>query len=287
MKQISVVIQRPMRPVGGAYSHFAHFIGDFVLPFHSLLHKNRLIDILASEGLELELRDIYPMRFGPLMPIVNELFPNLHVRYTSHFTCEPIRLQRPTWYSSPQVVEDFLKYVTTLLPLKTKSHGVIIVEREFSRDKYPGGRRHLRSGADRRGIRRGFKELVEAVKAIRPDTRAVVLERLSFADQLSLFLTADTMIAQHGAALVHSQWMPIGSHIIELQHLRRSKFPDFVWELAQIRNHKVSVAYFPGPVKNGRIILNINDPSKVIRYLQSHSGGTTPVCSRRADANIS
>jgi hypothetical protein len=265
MKKIAVVMNHPAR---GVNSHFAHFIGDFVLPFHSLLKKLGLVEALATEGVELELRDQYPMQLGPLMPLANELFPNLQIKYTSRFSQQPIRVHRTSFHSSLSVVEEFLKYATKLLPLKKSSYGVVVVERGLSRDKYGGRGKYGASGVDRRGICRGFEELVEGVKAVRPDTTSVILERLSFADQLSLFLTADTMIAQHGAALAHSHWMPIGSHIIELQHIRRRPCPRYVHQLARIKNHKVSVVYFPGPVRNGRIMLNINNPAKVTRLLQ-------------------
>jgi hypothetical protein len=59
----------------GNFSHFAHFICNFALPFYSMLKKNNLLGLLhESHHLTIELLDKTKLHFGPLLPLAHEIF---------------------------------------------------------------------------------------------------------------------------------------------------------------------------------------------------------------------
>ena len=257
------------RPAGGFFSHFAHFVCDFVLPFFSLFVDDRLIGQTGrNPGLVLELKDAVTTRFGPLLPLVGEIFPEIKLDYVSRFTIAPIRPRRLAWENSPQHVEHFLEYLRRVLPLKPANFGVVIVRRGSDRAKYPGGNFFLKSGADRRCVGVGFEKLVQRVLERRPDTICAELEQLSFAEQVSLFLNADTLIGQHGAAFVHAHWMPKFGHLIELQCRGYHLSPNMVPRIARLRGHRVSVVDYPCKMDAGCVAMSIGDATKVARLVR-------------------
>ena len=264
MTRIAAVFRRSDR---GTFSHFAHFVCDFAIPLYALLRKHDLLLTLAEKGLTLDLENRRFTQFGPMLPFVSELFPNLGLHYLSRFECEPERLAQQPWCNEPQGVQHFLEYVTNLLHIKPQSFGVIVVNRGTDHTRYPGGSFNQKSGADRRRIRGGYEALFEAVSARRPDCAAVVLEELSLADQISIFLKADTLIAQHGAAFVHGQWMPPGGHLIELQCLHPQMFPHFVECIAATRGHKRSVIYVPCSGHRRDLSMTIDNPNQIAELL--------------------
>ena len=264
-----IAVEFPM-PGGGYFSHFAHFVGDFVLPFYTMLRKELLLDsLLAGREMVLELQERPNTAFGPLLPLLHQIFPGVRVQYVSQFTVEPARLSRTKWQNDPKDMDSFIQYLKTFLPLKPLAYGVVIVRRGTDRRSYPGSTELNSSGADRRTISAGFEELVADIRARRPDTIDIELEHLPFAEQISLFLNADTLIAQHGAAFVHSQWMPRGGRLIELQCSNHPLAPDFVWSLAKLREHRHLVVYYPCERVGSSLRMHIADPKKVSRMLSS------------------
>jgi hypothetical protein len=256
------------RPCAGIFSHFAHFIVDFVLPFYSYLRSRNLLDsLLRGDGFTLELKDRFHFQLGPLHPIALEIFPGLSIEYVSQYSRPALFLPRKPWRNNPEHLDPFIAHLRQVLPLKPVEHKLIIVERGLDRQKYPGGASALRSGADIRRIGQGLDQLIAQVKKKRPDALHVVLEHLSFAEQVSLFLNADTMIAQHGAAFVHAHWMPKGGHLIELQCNYPRLCPWFVPTIAALRHHKASVVRYPCKKAGGCVVMEIGDRSKVTRLL--------------------
>jgi hypothetical protein len=233
------------------------------LPFYSLLRKQNLLHSLVDgQPITLEIKDGPLTRFGPMLPLVRILFPALHIKYVSQFTQSPIYLDRRRWQNDPADIEHFVGYLKQVLPIKPANHGVILVRRGINRG-YPGGLYALRSGADRRTIGVGFEKIIEQVTDKRPDTICVVLEDLAFAEQVSLFLNADTLIAQHGAAFVHAHWMPRGGRLVELQCRNFPLEPDFVPTIAKLRDHKLSVVFYPCKANNDRLIMTIGNATKI------------------------
>jgi hypothetical protein len=256
------------RPCGGAFSHFAHFISDFTLPFYSILRNNGLLDsVLRGEGVTLEIMHKWYHNLGPMLPIARNIFPGLQVDYVSRFTQTPVFLPRRPWYNAPEHVEDFVVHLRRILPLKPIKNKVIIIERGLDRKRYPGGNMMLRSGGDRRMIGEGFDRLVARVKGERPDALHIIPEYLSFAEQVSIFLNADTLIGQHGAGFAHAHWMPKGGHLIELQRLHPRISPVFVPTIAKIRNHRWSVICYPCKSVKGCMTMTIGDATRVSRLL--------------------
>jgi Glycosyltransferase 61 len=253
----------------GNFSHFAHFICNFALPFYSLLKKNHLLELISKDHcLTVEIHDEKSLHIDPLLPLAREIFPGLNFEYVSRFSVDPMfceQLRR--WHNDPGDVEDFMGRLKSIVLLKPLSYGVVVVQRGTDREKYPGGCAFARSGADRRRIGAGFDELVDKIKEKRPDTVSVVLEQLTFAEQVSLFVNADTLIAQHGAAFVHAQWMLPQSHLIELQCRNGRRFQNFVRSIASIRNHRLSVVDYPCAKKKQCVIMNVSNPNEVVQLI--------------------
>ena len=260
------------RPAGGNFSHFAHFVSDFLIPFFSLLRRTQREEYLVKgTPLSIELEDKFHFRIGPLFSVVREIFPNIQVDYVNKFTQPPLRLRRRPWENSPEDIENFVDYLKNVLPLTPQKCGVVIVKRVLNREKYPVRGQFLTSGADRRLIETGFEKLVQRVMERRPDTVIVALETLTFAEQFSLFMQADTLIAQHGAAFVHGHWMPKGGHLIELHCANRRLSPTMVPTIARLRTHKASVVYYPCALREGCLRMRIGDATKVSRLLKMDS----------------
>jgi hypothetical protein len=256
------------RPCGGAFSHFAHFVSDFILPLYSILKNNDLLSsVLHGDGVTLEVIHKWHQNLGPMLSIAKDIFPSLQIEYVSRFTTQPLFLPRKPWRNNPEHVEDFVGHLKRMLPLKPIKNKLIIVDRGFDRNKYPGDNMMLKSGGDRRTIGKGLDRLVARVKARRPDALYVVLEHLSFAEQVSLFLNADTLIGQHGAGFAHAHWMPRGGHLIELQRHHPRISPMFVPTIAKIRNHRLSVVCYPCKSVNGCMTMTIGDATRVSRLL--------------------
>jgi len=256
----------------GNFSHFAHFICNFALPFYSMLKKNNLLGLLhESHHLSIELLDKTKLHFGPLLPLAHAIFPNLQINYVARFSTPPMFcFQKKRWLNDGEDVDDFLKRLVYSFSIKPSNYGVVIVQRGMDREKYPGGKAYCKSGSDRRTIGIGFDELVYKVKIKRPDTISVELEQLPFAEQVSLFLNADTLIAQHGAAFVHAHWMPPQSHLIELQCCNRHRCPNFVPSIASIRGHQLSVVDYPCVKVDERVVMSITNANKVVRLVNPH-----------------
>ena len=70
------------------------------------------------------------------------------------------------------------------------------------------------SGTTRRTIA-NMAELIAALNARFKQTKVVSLEHSRLAEQISLFQTADVVVAQHGAALANVVWMRPGTNVFE------------------------------------------------------------------------
>lgn len=282
-----IAVEFPM-PCGGYFSHFAHFICDFALPFYSLLRKQLLLDsLLAGQEMVLDLEERPNTTFGPILPLLHQIFPGVRVQYVARFTVEPLRFSRTRWHNDPEDVDSFIQYLKKVLPLKPLAYGVVIVRRGTDRRNYLGSTEFNSSGADRRTISTGFEELVADIRARRRDTIDIELEHLPLADQISVFLNADTLIAQHGAAFVHAQWMPRGGRLIELQCSNHRLAPDFVWTLAKIREHRHLIVYYPCERVEKSLRMHIADPKKVSRLLTSKRAVPLARAWHRARAKLS
>lgn len=267
------------RPCGGKFSHFAHFIADFILPFYSYLLKHNFLDaLLHGEGFTLELKSSLQFELGPLHPIAMDIFPGLRLAYVSRFSSQPIYLHRKRWHNNPSHLDPFVVHLHRVLPLRPVENKLIIVERGLDRQKYPGTTRALCGGADLRKIGQGLDRLIAQVKAMRPDALHVILEHLSFAEQVSLFLNADTLIGQHGAAFVHAHWMPQGGHLIELQCRHPRLCPGFVPKIAKLRRHRVSVVCYLCRTIGKCLTMKIGNCTKVTRLIASRPPERSCAC---------
>jgi hypothetical protein len=255
------------RPAQGRFSHFAHFVCDFALPLYSFLRKNGFECTATQAAIVLELLDNPFTRFGPLLPLVNNIFPNLIIEYVPRFTQKPMTIYRNRWENNAADLDPFSDYLRQTLSIKPSSHGVVLVKRGLDRSKYPGGTPELSSGADRRTIGQGFEELAGRIGMLRPDAISVELEHLTLGDQVSLFLAADVLIGQHGAAFVHAHWMPAGGTLIELQCSCRPLSPVMVPTIARLRNHRYHTVYYPCIIQGRHLTMDIDDASRVTRLI--------------------
>jgi hypothetical protein len=261
VKRLSVNLPHP---AGGLFSHFAHFISDFLLPLYSILRNEHLLDVLIQgETITVELQDLFANRLGPMIPILREVFPGIDLAYVPQFTLPPVHVRRGRWQNNSDDLDHFALYLRQALSIKSSMTGVIIVKRGLNHQAYPGGSHALCSGADRRLISAGFDNLVSQVMQKRKDTKWVVLEQMTFSQQVSLFLNADTLIGQHGAAFVHAHWMPKNSHLIELQCQGNYLSPQMVHLIAKLRGHSHSITAYPGRKRGFVLEMDINNPSAV------------------------
>lgn len=264
------------RPAGGTFSHFAHFITDFTLPLYSLARALSFEPHLQHGGITIELLNSWPTKLGPMLSLAREIFPGLVIETVTRYSQKPIVIRRAPWLNNRDDICAFVGYLKRVLAVKSYEYGVIIVQRGTDRKHYPGSGFFTRSGADRRKIGSGFAKLVSKVKEKRPDTIGVTLEELSFAQQVSLFLGADTLIGQHGAAFVHAHWMPSGAHLIELQCWKACLCPKMVQVIANLLGHRSSVVYYGCRTVEGCLIMNIQSAAPVLDLVQPK-----PAISRR------
>ena len=257
----------------GHASHFAHFVCEFIIPLYAYLRRTGLLALLDA-GLEIRIElpsAVRRLQLGRFAAFVHEAFPTLSFDYVDRFSVPPISIISPLWLNDRTDVEEFTRYLRSRFSIYDSPFGVVLMERVHGTiGAGPGIPYVQKTGADRRAIASGFSELVAAVKAVRKDTLAVALEELSFVDQLSVCMAADTLIGQHGAGFAHAHWMLPEGHLIELQCREHPDCPGFTCSIARIRQLRHSVVRYPCSRIAGRPIeMAIPDPALVTALIST------------------
>lgn len=218
----------------GSIEHFYHFIFDLLLPLYRLKRN-------APDNVEFLIEE-----FGVLTPLLEQALPP-NTKIVTH--CEASKLANKATlfgmnpqgtYVSKREIGRFRKTILKTLninPSPPRHKGVLLVERMPSDRYFFDTAEHKGSGAERRSIP-NHKELHEHLRKSLDDSFELLNiqpERLDLKDQIRHFATAQTVIAQHGAALAHAIWMKPGSSIIELNF---SDDLDYFKIISQIAGHR-------------------------------------------------
>ena len=108
---------------------------------------------------------------------------------------------------NPNVFKNIIPHVNNTLSINTSPYKVILIER---------GKSKTDSGAHRRSLVNHKVIENKLSKYFGSIFKNIILENISISEQVSLFMNAEIVIAQHGAGLCNIVWMnTINSLIIE------------------------------------------------------------------------
>ena len=92
---------------------------------------------------------------------------------------------------------------------------LMVIKREDPDPYYLSELAEIKGGGTTRRSIANLADLIAALSARFEQTKVVSLERLGLAEQISLFRTADIVVAQHGAALSNLIWMRPKTQVFE------------------------------------------------------------------------
>lgn len=201
----------------GTIEHFYHFVFDLLIPLYRLKRN-------APSNVEFLIEE-----FGVLTLLLQQVLP-AHTKIVTRR--EAMKITNKTTllgmnphgvYVSKAEISRFRKAIFQALKINQSPSGskvVLFVERLPSDRYYLEAAEYKGSGAERRSIPNHPELLEHLKKSLSGSSKLLNIqpERLDFKEQIRYFATADTVIAQHGAALANTIWMKPGSQIIELNH---------------------------------------------------------------------
>jgi len=224
-----------IRNRAGSVEHYYHFLLGFLLPLairtYALLQEEFAGEVLIRSC-------------GPMDRILRELeFPGLTILpplqhsamgHNGNQVGEKIQRESLRGFDftdgkypfreiarAAAVVKGYLaNKVTSHLQRQTpnvseRNRRILLVKRSI--DPYYGTAQSERktSGLQRRSIR-NFDEMRQALESSFGPVNAVMLEQMDLAEQVALFMSAETIIAQHGAALANIIWCVPGTRVFEI-----------------------------------------------------------------------
>jgi len=210
------------RPLGGSVQHYYHFTFDLMLPLSMVLHN-------TSPKIIFSLR-----HFGPLTPILLKSFGE-RVRIHTSDRLAPNEKQVELVGINPDEIYqnkiDFSMLTETIFKnLKIQKceipNKILLIQRSAPDPFYLNEAKLKGSGSSRRSIQ-NHKELE---KLIRSKTNSsyefhnLILEEISFEDQIKYFNSAVLVIGQHGAGLANLIWMNKGMNVVEFGFRSKKHF---------------------------------------------------------------
>ena len=93
---------------------------------------------------------------------------------------------------------------------------MLVIDRGDPDPFYLSSKSAIPGSANTRRSIPNLPEVVEALTTSGRDVQRVQLEQASLAQQIALFASANTVVAQHGAALSNVMWMKAGSKVVEI-----------------------------------------------------------------------
>jgi len=214
----------------GRRSHFGHFMLDFLWPlYHWLYMRGRLYD----KDLTVYIKD---QNIEAFRSIVNEFF---HCKVVTKFTSSEangclrdmilgmeghnrrvFKLGVKDYVGRPkEYIRHFQHYTFEKLGIeREKADKFLLVERKIVDEDRGGGRRTIEN---HRELEKGLSVLAE-MKGLHFEN--VMLEDMSFTEQVKLFAEAQVVVGQHGAGLCHFLWMPEDAVLQEVHHTDKEAY---------------------------------------------------------------
>lgn len=202
--------------------HYGHFIHDFLIPVTLLLERNNLHGIVKH----IYILNTDDQSIGTFRPFA-ERFLDLQITELREkvFREKDIPLYSLTSYDFgpyPKFIFPMLvKQAQKTLSIQYSPYKVILIERGLS---------VLRNNCINTGVNRRFlinhqdiRQKLE--RRYKNEFKNVILERLSPDEQISLFMNAEIVIAQHGAGLCNIVWMTNpNSLVLEIEPIHAPTF---------------------------------------------------------------
>jgi len=156
-------------------------------------------------------------------------------------------ISRPREY-----IRHFREYVFERLGIEPGApNKMILVQRKMTTEDRGGGRRNIENHESVEKALSVFAEMYNL------SFHNVVLEDMSFIEQVELFSSAKLVVGQHGAGLCHFLWMPIGSALNELHESDKEayRFGQFCAEFGLWHKNLIC----PKGDSNKNIVVPINE----------------------------
>jgi hypothetical protein len=228
-------INLAVRNMSGSVEHYYHFLLGYLFPLairHAALHSQGFSGCILVRSC------------GPMDRILREVkFPGVEIisKHEHHLNSSKATLGGLPLRQEIILGMDFVKggYPVDLIQHAAKIvqsrlgdripyHGVqtstlntaknrrvLLINRSINPFYNSTNAERPTSGLQRRSIK-NFHEVRRNVETLFGEVRVVVLENRTLAEQISLFASADLVIAQHGAALANVVWCRPGTRVIEI-----------------------------------------------------------------------
>ncbi|MEQ9298925.1 MAG: glycosyltransferase family 61 protein [Cyclobacteriaceae bacterium] len=204
---------------GGSIEHYYHFVFDLLLPL--------------SRGMSGAKREVVfsVKRFGPLSLELQTIFPGrvILTDKEEHVSALPLLGMNPHGLKRMKFnLDSFSSQMMERLHIEgtNVTKKIILIERSIPHDYYLQDAKKKGTGTERRSIR-NHDELIKLLLNVISANYVfenVILEGMSFKDQIRLFSSATLVIGQHGGGLTNVVWMSPASHVIELGFRSRPHF---------------------------------------------------------------
>ena len=116
----------------------------------------------------------------------------------------------------PDVLQGVAEFGISTFAPQSNEIDVLVIDRGDPDPFYLSSKSAIPGSANTRRSIPNLPEVVEALTTSGRDVQRVQLEQATLAQQIALFASANTIVAQHGAALSNVMWMKAGSKVVEI-----------------------------------------------------------------------
>lgn len=235
---------------GKLYEYY-HFIRNALLPFYDIYKKynGQIKTIIIDEDM------------GEFKYIFEKIY-NINVIYNRIFN-KNIPLEICDSSKNIYKHENSVKFIKNKLHIpKSNPNYIVLIERGIGKDSCGKKCKSYlkKNGKHRRSIV-NHNELKNALKyKYGSKLKNVILENLSFYEQVKLFNKAKVIIGQHGAGFINMYWCPKKTKIIEIAPDKGSDNIMLFKKFCNILNLKHSYTNFDKNLSKDRdVIVNVNE----------------------------
>ncbi len=240
----------------GSVEHFYHFIFGFLIPLEKYIFENLQGDLNCI------VRSCGPVMDSILIDIIGNKTTILEQRehaellesVTSEHVVQLSGFDHPKLYSE-KIVTEFSSRVIENIGDNSSSNKlndvsnnkqeprIIIIDRGAPHEFYLSEKSEKPDASKMRRSIPNMQEIFQAVKTKFPNAHYAQMEHSPIKEQISLFESADVIIAQHGAALSNLIWCQPECLVIEILPLSKYLSPPFFKSIATIKNlpHKTII----------------------------------------------